>query len=346
MQKIRLGRTGLMVSRVGIGGIPLTRPTVDEVVNLVNRALDLGVNFIDTANGYSTSEERIGLAIEGRRDDVILATKSGAGDRETARKHLDLSLKRLKTDYIDLWQFHGIMTLEKYNKIIAPDGAMEMAREALADRRIRHIGFSSHSLETALKLVATDVFETVQFPFNFISNESAQDLVPLSKQHDIGFIAMKPFAGGMIKNANHAIKYLLQFDNVLPDPGIEKISDIEEIIEVVNNSWSLSSEELSAMEEFRSTTGTRFCRQCEYCMPCPQGVHIHRMTYLQRLYELWPPERYFSWPMVLDAVESSSGCIKCGDCEAKCPYLLPIRNMIEENLDYHKVKEQEYRLGS
>ena len=151
MQKIRLGRTGLMVSRVGIGGIPLTRLTVDEVVTLVNRALDLGVNFIDTANGYSTSEERIGLAIEGRRDDVILATKSGAGDRETAQKHLELSLKRLGTDYIDLWQFHGIMTLEKYNEIIAPGGAMELAREAHADGRIRHIGFSSHSLETALK---------------------------------------------------------------------------------------------------------------------------------------------------------------------------------------------------
>jgi predicted aldo/keto reductase-like oxidoreductase len=324
-----------MISRVGIGGIPLTRPPLDEVVKLVNRALDLGVNFIDTANGYSTSEERIGLAIEGRRDEVILATKSGAGDRETARKHLDLSLKRLRTDYIDLWQFHGIMTLEKYSHIIAPGGAMEFAREALADGRIRHIGFSSHNLETALKLVATDDFETVQFPFNFISDEAAQELVPLAKQYDVGFIAMKPFAGGMIKNANHAIKYLLQFDNVLPDPGIEKLSDIEEIVDIVDRSHDLSSEELSAMEEFRSSTGTRFCRQCEYCMPCSQGVHIHRMTYLQRLYELWSPERYFTWPLVLDAVESASNCTKCGECEAKCPYLLPIRDMIDENLDFH-----------
>ena len=136
--------------------------------------------------------------------------------------------------------------------------------------------------------------------------------------------------------------YLLQFDNVLPDPGIEKISDIESIIDVVNGPWELSAEERVAMEEFKSTTGTRFCRQCEYCMPCPQGVHIHRMTYLQRLYELWPPERYFSWSLVLDAVDSAPNCTKYGECETKCPYLLPIRDMIEENLAFHEEKALEY----
>jgi len=345
MKKIRLGKTGLMVSRVGIGGIPLTRPPLDEVVAIVNRALDLGVNFIDTANGYSTSEERIGIAIEGRRDEVILATKSAAGDRETAKEHLDLSLRRLRTDYIDLWQFHCIMTMEKYHAIMGPGGAMEVAQEALDDGRVRHIGFSSHSLKTALRLVATDDFETIQFPFNFISNEAAQELVPLAAKHDVGFIAMKPFAGGMIKEARLAIKYLLQFDNVLPDPGIEKISDIEGVIDVVNGDWGLTGVERQEMHDFRSTTGTRFCRQCEYCMPCPQGVHIHRMTYLQRLYELWPPERYFTWPLVLNAVESAPNCTKCGECETKCPYQLPIRDMIEENLEFHERMVREYAMG-
>ena len=325
-----------MVSRVGMGGIPLTRPPLDEVITVINRALDLGVNFIDTANGYSTSEERIGIALEGRREQVILTTKTGAGDKETAREHLDLSLKRLKTDYIDLWQFHGIMTMQKYGAIMGSGGSMEAAQEALDDGRILHIGFSSHSLKTALKLVATDNFETAQFPFNFISNEAAQDLVPLAAKHDVGFIAMKPFAGGMIKEANFAIKYLLQFENVLPDPGIEKLSDIEGVVDVVNGDWEITPIERQAMQDFRSKTGSRFCRQCEYCMPCPQGVHIHRMTYLQRLYELWPPERYFTWPMVLDAVESASHCTKCGECETKCPYLLPIREMIDENLAFHE----------
>ena len=334
-----------MASRVGMGGIPLTRPSLDEVVAVVNRALDLGVNFIDTANGYSTSEERIGIAIEDRRDEVILATKTGAGDRETAREHLKLSLKRLRTDRLDLWQFHGIMTMEKFHTIMGPGGAMEAAQEALDDGRVRHIGFSSHSLETALRLVATEKFETVQFPFNFISNEAAQELVPLAAKHDVGFIAMKPFAGGMIKEARLAIKYLLQFENVLPDPGIEKISDIEGVIDVLNGAWGLTPIERQEMCDFRSKMGSRFCRQCEYCMPCPQGVHIHRMTYLQRLYELWPPERYFTWPLVLDAVESAPNCIKCGECETKCPYLLPIRDMIDENLEFHERMAREHAMA-
>ncbi|MCW4051338.1 MAG: aldo/keto reductase [Candidatus Bathyarchaeota archaeon] len=342
MDKIRLGKTGLMVSRVGIGGIPITRPPLDEAIKIVNRALDLGVNFIDTANGYSTSEERIGEAIEGRREDIILTTKTGAGDKETAQEHLKLSLKRLRTDYLDIWQLHGINQMEKYEMIMGPGGAWEAVQEALDTGVVRHIGFSSHSLEVALKLVATDRFETVQFPFNFISHEPKDELVPLAKKHDVGFIAMKPFAGGMIKDANLAIKYLLQYDNVLPDPGIDKFSDIEEIVDVVNGSWEPSQTELEAMKEFRDRVGTRFCRQCEYCMPCPQGVLIHRMMYLQRLYELWPPERFFNWSYVQGGVESAENCIQCGACEPKCPYQLPIREMIQENLKYYHEKRTQH----
>lgn len=341
MQKRGLGKTGLMVSRVGMGGIPITRPPLDEAVKIVNRALDLGVNFIDTAIGYSTSEERSGKAIENRRNEVILTTKTGAEDKKTALEHLEISLKRLRTDYLDLWQFHGIMTEEAYNRIMGPGGAMEAAKEALKDGRILHIGFSSHSLELTLKLVPTGHFETVQFPFNFISDEAADELIPLAKKHDVGYISMKPFAGGMIKNANHAIKYLLQFEDVLPDPGIEKFSDIEEIVKIVNGPWELASSQRQEIQSIREKVGTRFCRQCEYCMPCPHGVLIHRIMYLQRLYELWPPEHLFNWSYVQSGVESVENCIECGECEPKCPYQLPIREMIAENMEFYEKMARE-----
>ena len=338
LKKVRLGKTGLMVSRVGMGGIPLTRPPLKEVIVFINRALDLGVNFIDTALGYSDSEERIGIALEGRREEAILATKSGASDRQTALKNLETSLGRLRTDYLDLWQFHSIMSMEEYDTIMGPGGAMEAAQDALDDGRVHHIGFSSHSLSAALQLVATDSFETVQFPFNFISNEAADKLVPLAKKHDVGFIAMKPFAGGMIKDANLAIKYLIQFDGVVPDPGIERASEIEDIVGIVEGNWDLTRGQLESIAKIQEKTGSRFCRQCQYCMPCPQDVLIHRILYLQRLYELWPPERFFSWAYVKGGVESARAlnCIECGVCETKCPYQLPIREMIVEKMDFYR----------
>ena len=342
MKKIRLGKSELMVSRVGMGGIPITRPPLEEAIKIVNKALDLGVNFIDTAAGYSTSEERIGQAIEGRREEVILTTKSGPTAKEPAEKTLARSLKRLRTDYLDLWQFHGINSMKDYEEIVAPGGAYEVALEALDDGRIRHIGFSSHCLEVGLKLVPTGYFEVIQFPFNFISREPADELIPLAKKHDVGFIGMKPFAGGMIKDANLAIKYVLQQENVVPDPGIEKISDIAEIIDVVNGSWKLSGEEREEIEKIYAQTGNRFCRQCEYCGPCPNGVIIHGLMYLQHLYELWPPERFFTWQYVLDSVESGHNCTQCGLCEPKCPYNLPIREMIQEKLAYYEAKAEEH----
>ena len=336
MRTVRLGRTGLEVSRVGIGGIPLTRPAEEDAVKVVQRALDLGVNFVDTAIGYRDSEVRIGKAIAGRRDQVILATKGGTA------QHIEWSLHRLGTDYLDLWQFHGINSFERLTEVLQPGGVLEEVEQARRAGKIRHIGFSSHSLKVAREGVASGRFETVQFPHNFISAEAAEELVPLARAHDVGFIAMKPFAGGRIRDANLAIKYLLQFDNVVPDPGVEKAEEIEEIVGIVDSgSWELTPTELRAIESIRARVGTRFCRQCEYCLPCPQGVHIPGVMYLPILWELWPADWFFSWRYVNHAVESARDCLQCGECEAKCPYQLPIREMIVENIAfYERVAEQ------
>jgi predicted aldo/keto reductase-like oxidoreductase len=277
------------------------------------------------------SEERIGKAIAGRREQVILAPKGWDMD------HIETSLKRLNTDYIDLWQFHGLSTFDDLEEVVAPGGLLEKAQEALWAGKVRHIGFSSHSLKVALKAVASGHFETVQFPLNFVSNEAADGLVSLAKEHDVGFIAMKPFAGSRIKDANLAIKYLLQFENAVPDPGIEKVGEIEEIVDIVNSgAWELTDQERQEMKELRTRVGTRFCRQCRYCMPCPQGVHICGVLYLAILWELWPSDWFFSWRYVNNAVESAKNCIQCGECEEKCPYQLPIREMIVENMAFYE----------
>jgi predicted aldo/keto reductase-like oxidoreductase len=339
MKTVRLGKTGLEVSRVGMGGIPLTRPSEKEAVKVIQRALDLGINFIDTAYGYGAgmSEERIGKAITGRREDVIIATKGWAPE------HLEVSLNRLNTDYIDLWQFHGINTFDALEKVAG--SGMKTAQKALKEGTARHIGFSSHSLKVALKAVATDLFETVQFPLNFLSNEAADELVSLAEEHDVGFIAMKPFAGGRIRDARLAIKYLLQFDNVVPDPGVERVEEIEEIVDIVSSrQWGLTPQELKEIEEIRAEIGTRFCRQCQYCMPCPQGVYICGVLYLQILWGLWPSDWFFSWSYVKNAVETAENCIQCGECEEKCPYNLPIREMIVENVEFYKGVAAEHKV--
>jgi hypothetical protein len=335
MKTMPLGKTGLEVSRVGFGGIPIQRLTESEAVKVVQRCLDLGVTFIDTANAYTTSEERIGKAIAGRREQVVIATKSGGKDKQTALEHLELSLQRLNTDYLDLWQFHGVSTFEAYEQILGPGGAMEAAQEALEAGKVKHIGITSHSMDVALKAVPIGLFETIQFPFNVITNEPADKLVPLAKEHDVGFIAMKPFAGGMLDNANMAIKYLLQFDSVVPDPGIEKTTEIEEIVDIVNGSWELTSKERQEIEDLRAQVDTRFCRRCEYCQPCPQGVRISTIMNLPSFVKRFPRERLFEgW--IADAIATGENCIECGECEEKCPYHLPIREMIVEYMDVYE----------
>jgi predicted aldo/keto reductase-like oxidoreductase len=335
MKTLRLGKTGLQISRIGFGGIPIQRLTKNEAIKVVQRCLDLGITFLDTANGYTTSEERIGKAIAGRREQVILATKSTGKDKATAQEHLELSLKRLNTDYIDLWQFHNVSTFEAYDQIFGPNGAMEAAQEALKTGKVRHIGITHHSIDVALKAVPSGHFETVQVPFNFVTNEAEDKLLPLAQEYDVGFIAMKPMAGGMLQDANLAIKWLLQFENVIPDPGIEEIEEIEEIVEIVSGSWELTPQEQQEIERIRMEVGTRFCRRCQYCLPCPEGISIPLMMNLPSFWKRFPAE-WFSLIRLAEVIETARGCTQCGECEEKCPYDLPIREMLVENIAFYE----------
>lgn len=337
MKTKKLGKTGLEVSIVGFGGIPIQRLTEAEAVQVVQRCLDLGITFLDTANAYTTSEKRIGKALADSaipRKRVVIATKTGARDKAGAQEHLELSLKHLQTDYIDLWQFHNVTTFEAYEQVLCPGGAMEAAQAALRAGKVRHIGITSHSMDVALKAVPSGHFETLQFPFNFVTSEPADELLPLAQKHNLGFIAMKPFAGGMLDDANLAIKYLLQFDNVVPDPGVESSAEIEEIVGIVTSDWELTPQERQEIERIRAEVGTRFCRRCEYCQPCPEGVNISLVVNVHSFYKRFAAES-FSTGWVAEGMESARNCVECGECEEKCPYHLPIREMIVENLAFY-----------
>jgi aryl-alcohol dehydrogenase-like predicted oxidoreductase len=335
MKTVRLGRTNLEVSRVGMGGIPLQRPTEDEAIKVVHRALELGINFIDTAAGYGESEERIGKALVGRRDQVIIATKSGKSGKAEATAELERSLKRLQTDVIDIWQLHNISTAAKYAQVTSPGGSLEAAQEALQAGKIRHIGLSSHNLDVAMEAVKSGLFEVIQFPFNYVTREPADELIPLARELDVGFIGMKPFAGGLLGDANLSIKYVLQFDSVVPDPGIQTVEEIEEIVSIVESGdWALTAQELQEIEARRAELGTQFCRQCGYCQPCPEGISISMVMITQGMWKLWPRETFLDW--MGRVTDKARNCAQCGECETKCPYQLPIREMITENIAFYE----------
>jgi predicted aldo/keto reductase-like oxidoreductase len=341
MEKMRLGKTGMMVSKLGFGGIPIQRDTEDEAVAVVRRCLDLGITFLDTANGYTTSEERIGKAIKGRREGVFLATKSGARTADDIKSHLKLSLKRLGTDYIDLYQFHGVSRAEHLKIVLDPGGLLAVVEEARKAGVVKHIGITSHSMDIAKEAVKSDCFETLMFPFNFITDEAADELLPLCREHDVGFIAMKPLGGGMLENATVAFKYLFQFPDIVPIPGIEKTHEIEEIVRLLEEQPQMTEPEWQEMQRLKKELGTRFCHRCDYCQPCTVEIPISTVMTCRSFFKRMPPERFFGG-MVDGAMEKAANCTECGECEARCPYNLPIREMIAETVKWFQEEKQKY----
>ena len=341
MEKVRLGRTNLMVSKLGFGGIPIQRIPEDEAVAVVRKCLELDITFIDTANGYTTSEERIGKAITRRKERIIIATKSPARTREEMEEDLKLSLKRLGVSSIDLYQFHGVSNFEDLDKILDPKGPLAMLEEAKRSGVINHIGITSHSRDVAKEAMKSDRFETIMFPFNFITSEAADDLIPLAREHDVGFIAMKPLAGGMLDNVTIAFKYLLQFPDIVINVGIEKVEEVEEAVSILENPQAMTTAEQQEMERLRQELGTRFCRRCDYCQPCPQGVPISSVMIFPSMLKRMPLERLFSGRFS-ELMEKASSCVECGDCEEKCPYKLPIREMIAEYTDLYRTEKEKY----
>ncbi len=344
MENLRLGRTGMMVTRLGFGSIPIQRLPENEAVAVIKRCLDLGINFLDTANSYGTSEERIGKAIKGRRDSLFLATKSGSRNPEEFQKHIQLSLTRLGVEYIDLFQFHGVSDFKSLDKIMEPGGVLTVAEEAKKKGQIRHIGITCHQIDVAKKAVQTDLFESLMFPLNFITSEAIDLLLPICRKHNVGFICMKPLAGGMINRADICFKYLFQFPDVVSIPGIERVSEIEEIVNILETTPTMTPADKKEMKRIKDELGPRFCHRCDYCQPSSTGIPISMIMTAKSFYKRLPPERFYS-PMIIPGMEKAAKCSQCGECETRCPYHLPIREMIAEQVawfqDLIKKREQE-----
>ena len=327
MEYRELGKTGLKISRLGFGGIPIQRIDAEGTKKLMRELLEAGVNFIDTARGYTVSEEYLGYALEGIRDKFVLATKSMSRDKEGMAKDIETSLKNLRTDYIDLYQIHNA-TPEQLEQITAPGGALEALQEAKAAGKIGHIGLTAHSLDTFKLALEADWVETFMFPYNIVETQ-AESLVKQCAQKGIGFICMKPLAGGAIEDATLALRWICANEAVsVVIPGMADPKELEQNQAAVNDTAPLSAEENAKVLEIRSTLGTNFCRRCNYCQPCAAGINISACFlfegYLSR-YGLgeWAKGRY-------DAMgKHASDCIGCGACEDRCPYNLPIREMLK-----------------
>jgi predicted aldo/keto reductase-like oxidoreductase len=331
MEKIRFGKTGLLVSKVAFGGIPIMRVSKAEAVRIVREAIGLGINFIDTATGYADSEEKIGEAIKAaRREDLVIATKSPAGDKKTLTEHLDLSLKRLGTDYIDIYQLHNVSSESKKEEVFGPGGAMEGLEDAVKAGKVRFYGFSSHSISTAIEVMKTGKFFSVQLPFNYIDTEAADKAIPLAKELDMGFIAMKPMGGGLLNDAALSFRFLGQYDSIVPDPGFEKIEEVREIAGIVENKETLSAEDEKEIEKQRLELGASWCHRCEYCQPCPQGIHISSVLCVRSAFKRMPAER--ARAMVGPSMEKAKTCLECGVCVTRCPYKLNIPVLLKERL--------------
>jgi predicted aldo/keto reductase-like oxidoreductase len=340
MKTTRLGRTDIEVSRIGIGGIPIQRPPEEKAIEVIKHALDLGINLIDTSLAYGTSEERIGKAILGRREEITLITKTWTTDRNEAMMNLESSLKNFHTKYIDVWELHNVSTMEKYQAILAEGGSLEAVKEARETGKTKFIGISSHNIEIMKSALESEIFDVILFPFNFVNNEAANTLVPMAKKLDIGFTAMKPFAGGRLRDANLVMKYLLQFDNVIPVPGVEKKEEVEELVDIVEGRTELTKDDENKIENIKKELGTHFCQYCGYCMPtCPQELYIPVVINLRISWELWPQETFKE--RYEDLIKTAKTCTECGICEEKCPYSLPIREKIQEGIEFYEsiVKE-------
>ena len=330
MQYVSLGSTGLQVSRLGFGGIPVQRIDQPRTRQLLEAAHKAGINYIDTARAYTVSEEWIGQALQqsGLRDEFIIATKCRAITAEEMAEELNASLRSLRTDHIELYQFHN-PSPEDFDRIIAPGGALEALKSAHAVGIVEHIGVTAHLAATFEKALACPDIETIMFPYNIVEQQGA-DLIARCKAAGKAFIAMKPLAGGAIESGRLAIRYTLANPGVtVVIPGMAELRELSQNVAAAEDASPLTEEELSACEEVRKSLGTQFCRRCNYCAPCTVGIQIPNcflfQGYLNRYgLEGWAHERYNTLPV------KAGACIECGACETRCPYQLPIRQMLKK----------------
>ena len=337
MEKVRLGCTELYVTKTAFGALPIQRLTKADAAKLVRRAYESGINYFDTANMYSDSEEKLSMALKDVREKVIISTKSGATDKKGAMAHIENSLRHL--GYIDLFQFHNPAQLPD---ISDPNGAFAAALEMKEKGYIRHIGITNHRHHIAKAAIESGNFETLQFPFCHLATEVDMELVALCKKADMGFIAMKGLSGGLLTNAEACYAFMQQYENVVPIWGIQREEELDQWLDITARNVTMTDELRAAIEADRKELSGSFCRGCGYCMPCPAGIEINNSARMNMLLRRSPYKPYLSdeWHEKMHRIEN---CLHCGQCASRCPYGLDTPSLLQYMLkDYDEFYAQHH----
>ncbi len=332
--EVRLGKTEIVVNKNGFGALPIQRISDEKAVYLLRKAYEGGIRFFDTARAYSDSEYKVGLAFEGMREKVYIATKTGAQTGEAMKKDLEKSLEMLKTDYIDIYQFHNPAFCPKPGD---ESGLYDAAMEAKKEGKIKHISITNHRLSVAWEAVESGLYDTLQFPFCYLATEKEEELVEACKKADMGFIAMKALSGGLITNSAAAYAHAAQYDNVVPIWGVQREKELNEFLEYIKNPPVMTVEIQELIEADRKELAGDFCRGCGYCMPCPVGIEINNCARMSLLLRRSPSAVQLTQEMQKKMMLIEE-CLHCGQCKSKCPYGLDTPALLEKNLkDYKEV---------
>ncbi|MDD3362062.1 MAG: aldo/keto reductase [Hespellia sp.] len=332
METVTLGNTGITVNKNGFGALPIQRITTADATHLARKAYEAGITFFDTARWYSDSEEKLGEAFDGIRQNVYIATKTGAQNGEDFKKDLATSLHNLRTDYIDLYQFHNPAFVPKPGDGTGLYEAMLEAKEA---GKVRHIGITNHRLAVAKEAIESGLYETIQFPFCYLAVDKDIELVELCKKQGMGFIAMKALSGGLIHNARAAYAFEAQFDHVLPIWGVQKESELGEFISFMSEPPVMDDEIKAIIAHDKEELSGDFCRGCGYCMPCPVGIEINQCARMSLMLRRAPSEDWLTedWQEKMNKIED---CLECGKCMTKCPYELHTPELLKKNYEDYK----------
>lgn len=334
MEYVVLGKTGLKVNKNGFGALPIQRITKEDAVYLLRKAFQNGINYFDTARAYSDSEEKMGEAFHDLRGQIIISTKTAAQNAEDLWKDLEESLKKLQTDYIDLYQFHNPAFCPKPGD---GTGLYEAALKAKEQGKIRHIGITNHRIAIAKEAVLSGLYETLQFPFSYLASEEEIDLVELCRKSEVGFIAMKGLAGGLIHNSASAYAFMCQpqFTHVEPIWGVQKEWELDEFLSYQNQKPEFTQECAEEIEKDKKQLAGDFCRGCGYCMPCPAGIEINNCARMSLMLRRAPEAAWLSeeWQEKMKKIED---CLHCGRCMKKCPYGLNTPELLKRNYEDYK----------
>lgn len=330
--QVRLGSTEIVVNKNGFGALPIQRISDEAAVYLLKKAYEGGIRFFDTARAYSDSEHKLGLAFSEIRENLYIATKTGAQTGEAMKKDLETSLEMLQTDYIDIYQFHNPSFCPKPGD---GSGLYEAALEAKKEGKIRHIGITNHRLGVAKEAIESGLYETLQFPFCYLATEKEEELVEGCRRADMGFIAMKALSGGLITNSAAAYAHASQFENVLPIWGVQRETELDEFLSYIENPPEMTHKIKELIDKEREELAGDFCRGCGYCMPCPAGIEINNCARMSLLLRRSPSANWLT-EEVQEKMRKIENCLGCGRCRSKCPYGLDTPALLAKNLEDYK----------